>query len=191
MPPALTLVRHPRPSIPAGICYGRTDCAADAQHEQAVLDELLAAQSPQRVLSSPALRCRALAMRLSRHWRLPCEIEPRLQEMDFGRWEGLPWNSVPRAELDAWAHHPLDYPPGGGESLCAMSARVRVWLREVAEARTGVLAITHGGVMRLLTAWAQGAPLSSVFDVSTPGFGQMQCFRLESLDATLPPDTYE
>ena len=75
----LTLLRHARPCGPAGICYGRTDFASDPGHEQALLDGLLSALSPQRVVSSPASRCCGLAMRLSRCWRRHCEIEPRLQ----------------------------------------------------------------------------------------------------------------
>lgn len=179
----LTLLRHPRPCVVDGICYGRTDCAADAHHEQALLDELLEALPPQRVLTSPALRCRVLATFLSERWQRHCEIEPRLQEMDFGRWEGISWDAVPRAELDAWARQPVDYAPGGGESLRNMARRVRAWAGEVAAAQTDVLAITHGGVMRLLTAGRRGQPLTSVLDIPSPEFGQMLRFPVERFAA--------
>lgn len=175
----LTLLRHPRPCVADGICYGRTDCAADAHHEQALLDELLEALPPQRVLTSPALRCRVLADRLCERWQRPCEVEPRLREMDFGRWEGLSWDAVPRAELDAWARQSVDYAPGGGESLRNMAKRVRAWAGEVAAAQTDVLAVTHGGVMRFLTAWRRGEPLTSVPNIRAPGFGQMLRLPLE------------
>lgn len=181
----LTLLRHPRPRVADGICYGRTDCAADARHEQTVLDELLRALPRQRVLSSPALRCRGLASRLCAGWQIPCEIEPRLQEMDFGRWEGLSWEAVPRAELDAWAGQPVDYAPGGGESLCDMAGRVRAWAHEAAAVQADVLAITHGGVMRLLTAWSRGDPLTSVLNLPAPGFGRMLYMPLERFAAPL------
>jgi len=160
----LTLLRHPRPRVAEGICYGRTDCAADADHEQELLDELLAARPPQRVLASPAQRCRGLAERLCARWQLPCEIEPRL-------------------ELDAWARQPVDYAPGGGESLREMDARVRGWAHEAAVARRDVLAISHGGVMRLLTAWSRGAPLAAVLNIPAPGFGQLLRFPLEGFAA--------
>lgn len=183
MSATLTLLRHPRPRVADGICYGRTDCAADAPHEQELLDGLLAALPPQRVLASPAQRCRGLAMRLCERWQVPCEIEPRLQEMDFGGWEGLSWDAVPRTELDAWARQPVNYAPGGGESLCDMDERVRAWVHEAAAAQGDVLAITHGGVMRLLTAWSRGEPLTSVLNIPAPGFGQLLRLPLERFAA--------
>ena len=122
-------------------------------------------------------------MRLCERWQAPCELEPRLQEMDFGRWEGLSWDAVPRAELDAWARQPADYAPGGGESLRDMDERVRDWAREAAAAQADVLAITHGGVMRLLTAWSRAEPLASVLNIQAPGCGQLLRLPLERFAA--------
>src|SRR5258706_8895985 len=186
MKATLTLLRHPRPRVPAGVCYGRTDFAADAHHEQALLDELLDVLPPQRILTSPAVRCRGVATLLCERWQRPCEVEPRLQEMDFGRWERLAWGAVPRAELDAWSREPLDYAPGGGESLREMAGRVRTWAAEVAESQAAVLAVTHGGVMRLLEAWSRGEPLSSVLDTPPPAFGRLLRLPLESFAAYRP-----
>ena len=45
--------------------------------------------------------------------------------MDFGRWEGLPWSAVPRAELDAWAADLMHARPHGGESVAMLLARTR------------------------------------------------------------------
>lgn len=177
----LTVVRHPRVCAPAGVCYGRTDLAADARHEQALLDELSAALSPRRIVSSPALRCRGLATRLAERWRRPCDIEPRLQEMDFGHWEGRPWDAVPRIELDAWALQPVVYAPGGGESLCAMAERVHRWVLDIATSPGAVLAITHGGVMRLLITCDAGLPLSSVVDVPAPEMGHGVDLRFDRI----------
>ena len=100
-------------------------------------------------------------------------MEPRLLEMDFGRWEGLSWDAVPRADLNAWARRPEDYAPGGGESLRDVAQRVRDWAGEAAAAHTDVLAVTHGGVIRLLMAWSRGEPLTSALSIPAPGFGQV------------------
>jgi alpha-ribazole phosphatase len=175
----LTVLRHPRPRVPSGVCYGRMDCAAEDDHERALRDELLRTLRPQRVVSSPALRCRGLARRLCDVWQCACEIEPRVQEMDFARWEGRSWDAVPRNELDAWARRPLDHAPGGGESLRDMAQRVRAWVLEITACRTDLLVVTHGGVMRLLAAWNRGAPLASVLELPAPAFGQRLSFPLE------------
>jgi broad specificity phosphatase PhoE len=73
----------------------------------------------------------------------------------------------------------VDYAPGGGESLRDMGERVRSWAYEAAAEQADVLAITHGGVMRLLTAWSRGEPLASVMDIPALGFGQMLRLPLE------------
>ncbi|MDE2455376.1 MAG: histidine phosphatase family protein [Burkholderiales bacterium] len=184
MPPTLTLLRHPRPDAPDGLCYGRTDLEALALDEQRLFDELAATLTPQRLVSSPALRCRGIAERLGRHWQRTCEIEPRLQEIDFGRWEGLAWERVPRHELEAWARRPLDHEPGGGESLRRMERRLRAWAADAAALRMDLLAVTHAGPMRLLATLGRGAPLDAVLDTPAPGFGQ--ALRLP-LDRFGPP----
>ena len=79
----LHLIRHPRPLVAAGICYGRLDIPAEnAAAEAARLRRELPLELP--VWSSPLLRCRALAAELH---PLP-RIDDRLAEMDFGAWEG-------------------------------------------------------------------------------------------------------
>ena len=80
----LHLIRHPKPLIDVGICYGRHDCPAE--DTQSAAETLLAELPPDLpVWTSPLLRCRALAERL--HVR-PV-IDDRLAEMNFGAWEGL------------------------------------------------------------------------------------------------------
>lgn len=169
----LTLVRHARPLLAAGTCYGRTDCEADPAHTEAVLERLLATLAPQPVASSPALRCRALAERLAAAWRQPCRVDPRLWELDFGAWEGRAWATIPRAEIDAWADAPLDTAPGGGETVRTMDRRVAGWARDAAAAGTDLLAVTHGGVMRLLGGQARGEPLLLASRAPAPDFGAL------------------
>jgi alpha-ribazole phosphatase len=195
----LTLVRHPRlcslQGPGAGVCYGRTDYPADALHTQAVFDTLARTLPPQPIHSSPAQRCLGLAQRLAAHWQQPCTVDPRLLELDFGRWEAQRWDDIAREALDAWAAQPVDFAPGGGESLRAMATRVQAWRAErsaecasdsaadsasdsasdsaAGRAAQGAhhLAITHGGVMRVLQAVCSGAPLSAVLEVPVPPFG--------------------
>jgi alpha-ribazole phosphatase len=77
--------------------------------------------------------------------------------MDFGTWEGLPWESVPRAELDAWAADLHAYAPGGGEPLAQMLARVQSALQERDPADTDQVWISHAGVARCVH-WLRAHP---------------------------------
>ena len=85
-------------------------------------------------------------------WGLVIEIEPRLQEMDFGAWEGLPWNEIPRHELDAWAADFLHACPHGGETVARLQARVRQALKPWQAFERTTLCVTHAGVIRAALA---------------------------------------
>lgn len=143
----LTLLRHTAPDVTPGTCYGRLDLAPGPEFlaEAKVVSEQLPPVS--RVLTSPLLRCRALAEHIGRQTGLPVEVEPRLIEIDFGRWEGLAWDAVPRDELDLWAADFWHARPHGGESVAMFTARVAGWLADQKEA-CGWLAVTHAGFMR-------------------------------------------
>lgn len=135
----------------------------------------LIAQSPDRVWTSPALRCRALADAVAVAASLPLRKDRRLREMDFGEWEGLAWDQVSRNALDEWAADPLAFAPPGGERGAAFLARVEaVWRRIVAAPGTSVV-VTHGGPLRIMLALAAGErpdllrsppPLGSVTSVT-------------------------
>ena len=92
------LIRHPRPFLDLGICYGRLDIQAeDPQPVAARLKPLLPEGTT--FFSSPLQRARLLAEALDPETR----IDARLSEMDFGEWEGQPWDAIDRDALDAWA----------------------------------------------------------------------------------------
>lgn len=156
----LHLIRHPRPSIAPGICYGRLDVPAAVPPDLvAELRRSLPAGLP--VWTSPLARCRDLAMALH-----PMPIsEPRLAEMDFGDWEGRAWDAIPRAELDDWAADVADYAPPGGESPRAVQARVLAFVAslDVAEA----ILVTHGGVIRTLLAHTRQLPPARWCEIAT------------------------
>jgi alpha-ribazole phosphatase len=143
------ILRHPRPAISPGLCYGRADLAL-APGWEAEAEALLRALPPVVALrSSPLTRCRQLAERISDARALPLAVDPRLTEIDFGSWETRPWDDIPRAELDAWAadfHHAR---PHGGESVAMLADRVA---QALSETPPGTLWVTHAGVARAVAA---------------------------------------
>jgi alpha-ribazole phosphatase len=143
----LHLIRHPRPAIAPGTCYGRSDLALadDPALCAATLLSRLPADLP--LFTSPLQRCLALAQAL--HAR-PI-IDERLVEMDFGAWEMRAWNDIPRSEIEAWRAAPLDYVPPGGEPVTALRGRVRDFLDEHRHRREFAV-VTHAGVMKLFAA---------------------------------------
>ena len=101
------------------------------------------------VWTSPAQRCRVVAEAIGPH-----RVDERLQEFDFGAWEGLRWDAVPRAALDAWAANPAGFAPPGGESGVALEARVRAFAAALPAGDHVV--VTHGGPLKILVAVLRG-----------------------------------
>ena len=158
---SLWLVRHARPLVEPGICYGALDLAADCDHTQAsamALAAVLPAHSTVQV--SPLLRCRQLAQALAGlRVDLYFSEDARLREMDFGCWEGVPWDQIPRAALDAWTADFGSHRFGGRESANEVLARVGdAWDERCAAPPGGpnVVWISHAGVLRALRLLQQG-----------------------------------
>lgn len=155
----LYLVRHPRPEVPAGHCYGRSDLAANEADVERVLaamkDQGLPGAMP--VYASPLARSAVLAHRLS-----PAPtFDARLAEMDFGAWELRSWDDIPRDEIDAWSADLLHYHPGGGESVMDVAARVAAFGADIRrEAHAQALVVCHAGTMRLLQSLYRGGTLA-------------------------------
>jgi len=149
----LILLRHTAPDVAPGTCYGRLDLPPGPGFDAEA--EAIIAKLPEitRIVSSPLIRCVRLAEKIGAGRGLPLETDPRLIEIDFGRWEGTPWNAVPRDELDAWAADFYGARPHGGENVGTVIARVRSFLRDHREGR-GCLAVTHAGIMRAVVHMA-------------------------------------
>ena len=148
----VTLVRHTRPRVSDGVCYGATDLdvAATFEEEAAQVVETLA--PAQRLVTSPLHRCRRLAERIGAAQGLTPRIDGRLREMDFGTWEGVRWNAVPRDELDAWAADFLHARPHGGENVYML--RERTWAAIDDYQRSGLahIVVTHHGIIKAAVA---------------------------------------
>jgi alpha-ribazole phosphatase len=104
-----------------------------------------------RLWCSPLRRCTALAAAVvERLPRLgPVRIDARLAEMDFGAWEGRPWDAIGRDALDAWTADFADARAGGhGESTRGFMARVGAAWDDWRASRRDAVWVTHAGVMR-------------------------------------------
>ncbi|WP_181164705.1 histidine phosphatase family protein [Amaricoccus solimangrovi] len=143
----LILLRHPAPAIDADICYGRADLTLQPGLE----DPRRLPEPPPPFASlatSPLRRCRRLAERLGAERGVAVTVDPRLAEMDFGRWELRRWHEIARSEVDAWAADFENARPHGGETVTELRARVAAALAEARDAPGPALWVTHGGVVR-------------------------------------------
>jgi len=149
------LIRHPRPQIEPGVCYGRLDVDCDDPLPVAARLRL----PPQTtIISSPLRRARRLAEALAPQVR----IDARLAEIDFGDWEGRRWDDIDRAAIDDWAADVLNFTPPGGESVADLQRRVIDFAGEIKATFSGTSAalITHAGVIRALLGHWRALPLA-------------------------------
>jgi alpha-ribazole phosphatase len=166
------LIRHPRPLIDAGICYGRCDIEAeDPLPVAARLKPLLPQGTP--VISSPLRRARQLAEALDPAPR----IDARLTEIDFGEWESKPWNSIDRVALDAWAADVLNFTPPGGESVARLQRRAIDFAASLDGPRVAL--VTHAGIMRALLGHWRQLPLSEWTQLKFD-FGSLTAIEIET-----------
>ena len=151
------LIRHSRPLIDAGLCYGRLDVDFDDPLPIAArLRPLLLPGTP--VIASP----------LRRAWQLAEALDPlartdaRLAEIDFGDWEGKSWNEIGRDALDAWAADILNFTPPGGESVASLQQRAIEFAETLAATldEPRVALVTHAGVMRALLGHWRKLPVA-------------------------------
>jgi len=165
----LVLVRHTRPEIPPGVCYGRIDLELAPSWPADVAACLATIPRALRVLTSPALRCRALAREVGRRDRIDVQVDDRLQELDFGAWEGRSWSDIPRDGIERWIADLLDYAPGGGESLRMLWSRVQAWREEaLGPEDADVVVVSHHGPIRALLAQLAGHPAERMFTHRVP-----------------------
>jgi alpha-ribazole phosphatase len=179
----LWLVRHAKPCIEPGICYGNSDVEADDQATRSAA-ATLAASLPRSIAVrvSPLRRCTQLAGALHRlrpamHW----QPDPRLAEMDFGSWEGRRWDEIGAPALDAWTRDFGQHRPGGAESVNAFMARVAAAFDEARAADRDAVWITHAGGIRAAMLLAGGTrTLDNAADwpQEAPGWGDWQQLTL-------------
>ncbi len=157
----VVLLRHPAPDIAPGICYGRLDVALEPAAQRGLSQR---ATDPRlrgaiRIWTSPARRCLELASVVARALSAELVVDERLQELDFGEWEGQHWNDVRRALLDEWAASPEAFAPPGGEAGIALIQRVSAFVFDLRDYRRDCVVVSHGGPLKILIALLAGQPI--------------------------------
>ena len=174
----LWTVRHATPLIARGVCYGALDVAADAQHTLQAARALAPALPVYcKVWVSPLQRCIQLANALSDiRPELKPQTDTRLREMDFGTWEGVAWDAIPLAAMQAWTDDFGEHRFGGAESANEVLARVAgLWHAARQQSDEDQVWITHAGVARaahLLSQGMRSVDSASQWPKDAPGYGE-------------------
>jgi alpha-ribazole phosphatase len=151
-------------------CYGALDFALSetgrAQVTRAA--EYLAGEPLTAIYTSSLSRAVESARIIAEPSSTPIHIAPDLREMNFGDLEGLTYDEIATRYPDIyrqWMDAPTKVVFPNGESFREMRARVLqafAAIQAESEGKTVAL-VTHGGVIRILIAWALQLPDSSLF----------------------------
>jgi broad specificity phosphatase PhoE len=152
----LVLIRHGQTAANAeGLFLGREDPPlTELGWRQAdALRSVASVRDATRVVTSPLRRARDTAGRLGP----PVTVDERWIEMDYGDYEGMSGRDVP-AEVSAAWQSDLAWAPPGGESLLAVSKRVREACEELADeaATSDLIVVSHVSPIKAAVAWALG-----------------------------------
>lgn len=153
------LIRHTSVIFGRETCYGQkdVDVAGTFQEEAAVLkDKLRDIEPPDICYCSPLKRCTMLADEI---YSGKPVIDPRLLEMDFGRWELQKWSEIGQEDMADWINDFVNVPAPGGESFSKLIERsISFWNDIIGHYYNSCLVISHSGVIHALIAHVLGMP---------------------------------
>jgi alpha-ribazole phosphatase len=160
-------VRHPKPLVDSGVCYGQLDLEID-RSQLDFLAQSISDQLPKNlpIYCSSLIRSLDLAKAIQ-NFRPNAVIhsDSRLNEFNFGIWEGVLWSDIPKSEIDIWVQAFPSHFFGGKETVLGFIDRVKSILLEHRDVNQLIL-ITHAGVIRALHFLSQSnwGVLSDVSD---------------------------
>ena len=159
------LIRHTQTATDPGLCYGQSDIAlADSfdNETDSLHDKLPEFNDDCKVYSSPLTRCLKLAETFSD----TVTADARLQELDFGDWEGKRFDDIDADVLQHWTNNFVTAAPPNGENFEDLYRRAGdFWQDLLATGAEQVLVVTHAGVIRALLARALNLPLANSFQL--------------------------
>jgi len=186
----IILVRHGRTTLnAAGRFRGRQDVPLDdvGRAQVHALARRLESFGLTQLLTSPLKRALETADAIAKACGLPTVVEPRLVDLDFGRWQGLTPEEAAREfqrEYRSWERTPERALLPGGGNLASHVEAARQLVDEVVLDYPGetVALVTHEAVCQGLTCAWLGIPLRrfrsvvhapaafSVFEFSASGW---------------------
>jgi broad specificity phosphatase PhoE len=156
--------------------------------QAAALAARIGAEHFDRIIASPLLRARETVRAVAGD--RPVELDARLVEMDYGRWEGRTYEQIDATDAPyraRWEADPAGLPCPGGESGDDVAARagdfledLLTWAAPVIDEQRIVLAVAHSSFNRVLLCVAMGVPVRDYRRRFAQGQGNLTVIRWPS-----------
>lgn len=172
----ILLVRHGRTVLNA---EGRFRGLEDPGLDETGRDEVSRVASDLRtaplaaIYSSPLRRALETAGAIARPHHREVRVDPRLRDLDYGKWTGRTPEEVARADPDRFARFRADpdhEAPPGGENVASLRRRMDRSLRAIARRHVGetVVVVTHDIPIRVVRAEVARSPTATVWSLDVP-----------------------
>ncbi len=160
----IVLIRHTKPDIEKGICYGQSDIdlADSFQQEINTIKEKISDYKKYKIYSSPLKRCKKLASSL---FSTTIHFDDRLKELDFGNWELKAWDNISSNEMKPWMNDFVNKRVPNGESYVDLQKRTLAFIHEKIKSQEDIVVVTHAGVIRALKAYFDKIKLKDSFKI--------------------------
>ncbi len=156
------LIRHGRQC--SKLCNVNVALSPEGVRQAELVGKRLKNAGIEKVYVSDLIRARETAEAAGAFWNAPEEVRPGLREISFGRMEGLSDEEIAEQFADfrrEFAAMETDLPYPGGECAADVVKRSLPVIREITESGIEAAAVvTHGGVIRSLTAHFLGMDLA-------------------------------
>lgn len=159
------LIRHTKPNVKMGTCYGWTDLDVDISFDKElnIIKSKAGDLDSYKFYSSPLMRCSKLAEALSNGNTV--NFDDRLKELNFGKWEGLEWDKIPEDEMSKWGADYINNTVPEGESYSEMLKRVKdFW--DTVNINEDIVIVAHDGVIRAILYFLLEMKKENVFRIN-------------------------
>ncbi|MBN1429271.1 MAG: histidine phosphatase family protein [Anaerolineae bacterium] len=169
----LLLVRHGKTDWNLeGRYQGQADQPLNEQGRSQArqLAEHLAGQTFEAIYSSDLHRAYETASLLAGGTGLGVQLEPRLREINQGKWEGMLVGDIAATYPTEWEmlqRDPIHTRPPGGETAAELANRIWAAVDEIAQRHIDgpVLIVSHGLALAAVLCRARRLPLAEIFNL--------------------------
>ena len=148
-------MRHGATEKP-GVLLGQYDAALSDEGRRQAREaaQQLAGERIERVVSSALLRARQTAELLAENFGCGAEADAGLNEISYGRWDGLRWDQVEQLDPQTALRKARDWwsvTPVGGESAASFARRVaQAWQALLTHPARATVVVAHAAVNAVL-----------------------------------------
>jgi broad specificity phosphatase PhoE len=152
----LFLVRHGETDwLGEGRLQGNSPISLNTQGRRQAREvaDFFRLRKPGPLFSSFLPRAQETASYISEACSIPVQSDERLNEINFGEWEGKTHDEIKKeypALYGSWSELKENFQAPGGEEVSKVCQRVLAFFNEVRHLREGMIAVSHGGPIRLL-----------------------------------------